>query len=116
MLENSSKLLKILNDTTAFDIKLGTQLSQMMKPNPKTWITCFSHLKRIYDDEWGGFGMAPKFPQSSILDFLLHISYKMPKSSEGKESLEMVLTSLQKMSMGGIHDHIGQVKYTLRLN
>ncbi|VVC26655.1 Hypothetical protein CINCED_3A022649 [Cinara cedri] len=108
MLENGSNVLKILIDTTAFDIKLGSELSQIMKPNPKTWIACFSQMKKIYDEEWGGFGMAPKFPQPSILDFLFHVSYKMSKSWEGKESLEMALTSLQKMSMGGIHDHIGQ--------
>ncbi|CAI6361515.1 unnamed protein product [Macrosiphum euphorbiae] len=108
MLENSSKMMKILNDTTAFDIQLGTELSNIMKPNPKTWITCYSQLQRIYDDEWGGFGMPPKFPQPTILDFLFHISYKMSKSSEGKKSLEMALETLQKMTMGGIHDHIGQ--------
>jgi len=108
MLENSSKLMKILNNTTAFDIQLGTELSHIMKPNPKTWITCYSQIQRIYDDEWGGFGMPPKFPQPSILDFLFHVSHKMSKSSEGKNSLEMALTTLQKMTMGGIHDHIGQ--------
>ncbi|XP_015367933.1 PREDICTED: spermatogenesis-associated protein 20-like, partial [Diuraphis noxia] len=108
MLENSSKMMKILNDTTVFDIQLGTELSNIMKPNPKTWITCYSQIKRIYDDEWGGFGMPPKFPQPAILDFLFHVSSKMSKSSEGKQSLEMALTTLQKMAMGGIHDHIGQ--------
>ncbi|XP_025424770.1 spermatogenesis-associated protein 20 isoform X2 [Sipha flava] len=108
MLENSSKLMRILGDTTTFDIQLGTELSQIMKPNPKTWITCYSQLQRIYDDDWAGFGMPPKFPQPSILDFLFHVSYKTPNSSEGKESLNMALETLQKMAMGGIHDHIGQ--------
>lgn len=109
MLENSSKLMKILNDSTVFDIQLGNELSQIMKPNPKTWITCFSQIQRIYDDDWAGFGMPPKFPQPSILDFLFHVSYKSSKSSEGKESLDMALKTLQKIAMGGIHDHIGQV-------
>lgn len=116
MMENSSKLMKILNDTTAFDIQLGTELSQIIKPNPKTWITCYSQLERIYDDDWAGFGMPPKFPQPSILNFLFHISYKSSKSSEGKESLRMALTTLQKMAMGGIHDHVGQVSMLLSSN
>jgi len=111
MLENSSKMMKILSDTTVFDIQLGTELSNIMKPNPKTWITCYSQIQRIYDDDWGGFGMPPKFPQPTILDFLFHISYKMSKSSEGKKSLEMALETLKKMTMGGIHDHIGQVRH-----
>jgi len=109
MLENSSKLMKILNDTTAFDIQLGTELSQIMRPNPKTWITCCSQIQKSYDDEWAGFGMPPKFPQPSILDFLFHISYKASKLSDGKKSLDMALTTLKKMAMGGIHDHVGQV-------
>lgn len=107
--------MKILNDTTAFDIQLGTELSQIMKPNPKTWITCYSQIERIYDEEWAGFGMPPKFPQPSILDFLFHVSYKASNSSEGKESLDMALTTLQKMAMGGIHDHIGQVSIHLEI-
>lgn len=110
MLENSSKVMKILNDTTAFDIQLGTELSQIMKPNPRTWIKCYSDMERIYDDEWAGFGMPPKFPQPSILDFLFHVSYKSSKTSEGEKSLDMVLKTLQKIAMGGIHDHIGQVR------
>lgn len=109
MLENSSKLMTIIKDTTSFDVQLGNELSQIMKPNPKTWIMCFSHLSKMYDEDWGGFGMAPKFPQPSILDFLFYISYKKSKSSEAIESLEMTLKTLRKMAMGGIHDHIGQV-------
>lgn len=101
--------MKILNETTAFDIKLGMELSQTMKPNPNSYILCFSQLQKIYDDDWGGFGMAPKFPQPSILDFLLYIFNKKPDISKGKQCLEMVLTTLKKMAMGGIHDHIGQV-------
>jgi len=106
---DGSKVVKILSNTTAFDIKLGTELSQIMKPNPKTWIACYSQLEKIYDDDWAGFGGPPKFPQPTILDFLFHVSYKSSKSSEGKKSLEMVLETLQKIAMGGIHDHIGQV-------
>lgn len=108
-METGSKLMQILDKTTAFDIQLGTELSQIMKPNPRTWIPCLANIQKIYDDEWAGFGMPPKFPQPSILDFLFHIFYKTPKESTGKECLDMALTTLQKMAMGGIHDHIGQV-------
>ncbi|XP_050437313.1 spermatogenesis-associated protein 20 isoform X2 [Adelges cooleyi] len=105
VLANSKKLMEILNETTAFDINVPLEL---MKPNPRSWITCFSQLQRIYDDEWGGFGMAPKFPQPSILDFLFHIACKRPKTTESVMSLEMALETLKKMAMGGIHDHVGQ--------
>lgn len=80
-----------------------------MKPNPKTWIKCYHDLSKMYDEDWGGFGSPPKFPQPSILDFMFYVSYKTLKSSKAKESLDMTLKTLQKMAMGGIHDHIGQV-------
>src|SRR5437870_13455295 len=31
----------------------------------------FSSLERIFDPEWGGFGVGPKFPQPMTLEFLL---------------------------------------------
>ena len=30
-------------------------------------------LRRQFDPEWGGFGGAPKFPQPSVLEFLLRM-------------------------------------------
>lgn len=109
MLENGDKYLKILKDTSSFDVQLGVELSKIMKPNHKTWIKCFHDFSKLYDEDWGGFGQSPKFPQPSILDFLFYVSYKTSKSSKEKDSLDMALKTLQKMAMGGIHDHIGQV-------
>ncbi len=56
-----------------------------------------------FDAEQGGFGQAPKFPQAMALDFLLraHVRNASP------ETLEMVVTSLDAMAAGGIHDHVG---------
>lgn len=101
--------MDIMNKTACFDVKLGMELSKIMKPNPKTWIKCYSDLSKTYDEDWGGFGMAPKFPQPSIIDFMFFVYYKTSKSSKSNESLNMALKTLQKMAMGGIHDHIGQV-------
>ncbi len=57
----------------------------------------------MFDKEDGGFGNAPKFPQPSILEFLLTYSY----FTGNQEAKEMVLLSLRKMASGGIHDHLG---------
>lgn len=60
-------------------------------------------LSSMFDDEYGGFGSAPKFPSPHNLLFLLR-DYK---KNNNKESLDMVTKTLDAMAMGGIFDHIG---------
>lgn len=55
------------------------------------------------DKEWGGFGAAPKFPQTFTLQSLLR-HYHVSKDPA---SLEQVRLSLDKMIQGGIYDHLG---------
>lgn len=59
-------------------------------------------FKYTFDIEWGGFNGAPKFPEVSKLNFLLH-SYAI---SGEKTLLDMVSKTLRKISNGGIHDHV----------
>ena len=56
-----------------------------------------------FDREYGGFGNAPKFPQASVIEFLLR-HYRRTGS---KEALSMALTTLDRMAAGGINDQIG---------
>jgi uncharacterized protein YyaL (SSP411 family) len=61
------------------------------------------NLIKFSDKEWGGFGQAPKFPQTfSILYLLRH--YHL---TGNEDSLKTALLSLDKMMMGGIYDHLG---------
>lgn len=59
-----------------------------------------------FDENWGGFGMAPKFPRPSVFFFLLHYA-KHYHGPESQKAQEMVLFTLRKMAAGGIHDHLG---------
>lgn len=61
------------------------------------------NLSSMFDDEYGGFGLAPKFPSPHNLLFLLR-DYK---KNNNKKSLDMVTKTLDTMAMGGIFDHIG---------
>lgn len=55
------------------------------------------------DAEWGGFGKAPKFPQTfTIQNLLRHYHY-----TNDETALKQALLSLNKMIQGGIYDHIG---------
>ncbi len=55
------------------------------------------------DKEWGGFGKAPKFPQTFFIQFLLRY-YHVTKN---KDALGHALLSLDKMIDGGIYDQVG---------
>ncbi|MGH3348907.1 MAG: thioredoxin domain-containing protein, partial [Nocardioides sp.] len=56
-------------------------------------------LAREYDAQRGGFGGAPKFPPSMVLEFLLR------RGSERATS--MAAGTLEAMARGGIHDQLG---------
>ncbi len=60
-------------------------------------------FERMYDDEYGGFGEAPKFPRVSVFNFLFRYAVR----TGNEKAKEMVLRTLRKMAAGGIFDQIG---------
>ena len=58
-------------------------------------------LERSFDPRWGGFGGAPKFPTPSNLFLLMRLAGERPRAAE------MLTTTLDKMTQGGIYDHVG---------
>ncbi len=65
--------------------------------------TSFQNIMKSADRQWGGFGKAPKFPQSFIIQFLLRYHYH----TGNEEALTQALLSLDKMMDGGIYDQLG---------
>ena len=63
----------------------------------------FSAIMKSADTQWGGFGKAPKFPQTFTIQYLLQYHY----FTGNKEALQQALLSIDKMLMGGIYDHVG---------
>ncbi|WP_233183648.1 thioredoxin domain-containing protein [Paenibacillus sonchi] len=63
----------------------------------------YALYRRQFDEEYGGFGNAPKFPSPHNLSFLLAYSqmYNQP------EALRMVEKTLESMYRGGMYDHVG---------
>jgi len=60
-------------------------------------------LLRQADDNYGGFGQAPKFPSTMSLIYLLqHYHY-----TKDEKSLDHALFSLEAMIKGGIYDQVG---------
>ncbi|MEJ7627349.1 MAG: thioredoxin domain-containing protein [Ferruginibacter sp.] len=62
------------------------------------------------DKEEGGFGVAPKFPQTFTIQYLLQYGYFF----KHQPSTEHALLSLKKMLNGGIYDHLagGLARYS----
>ncbi len=65
--------------------------------------TLAASLRAEHDPAWGGFGRAPKFPQTMNLDALL----RLHRRHGDDELLEVVTSSLDAMASGGIYDHLG---------
>jgi uncharacterized protein YyaL (SSP411 family) len=63
----------------------------------------FENVMGQSDRQWGGFGRAPKFPQTFTIQYLLRYAH----FTKNKVALDQALLSLDKMIMGGIYDHIG---------
>ncbi|MER7107993.1 thioredoxin domain-containing protein [Streptomyces sp. NPDC000229] len=60
-------------------------------------------LTRDYDDRHGGFGGAPKFPPSMVVEFLLR--HYARTGAEG--ALQMAADTCEAMARGGIYDQLG---------
>ena len=60
------------------------------------------NLLAVADKEEGGFGKAPKFPQTFSINCLLQSAYFL----DDKEALAQAELSLQKMFYGGIYDQL----------
>jgi uncharacterized protein YyaL (SSP411 family) len=60
-------------------------------------------LERQFDPVHGGFGNAPKFPMPHNMSLLLRHWHR----TDEDKALEMVTTTLDAMTKGGIFDHLG---------
>ncbi len=68
------------------------------------------NILRSADKVYGGFGAAPKFPQTFTIQYLLTFAHHF----KDEASLEHAEFSLQKMLRGGIYDHLagGMARYS----
>jgi uncharacterized protein YyaL (SSP411 family) len=68
----------------------------------------YLEAKEMFDDEYGGFGTAPKFPRPVVFDLLFTLYwFDKGKTERAKDCLHMAVETLRNMAKGGIHDHLG---------
>jgi uncharacterized protein len=72
-------------------------------PEEDVLLRAFDTMEKQFDPADGGFGGAPKFPNSMGLSFLL----RYWNGTGTNRALEMVELTLEKMAKGGIYDQLG---------
>lgn len=103
--EQAAQLVQYLRDANQQLVPptLNTDFGQ----SDVTWLdqadTVFQHLIKSADTTEGGFGAAPKFLQTSAIQYLLryHLFYDQPKA------MDQALLTIRKMVHGGIYDQVG---------
>lgn len=90
----TSRLQEAINDriTSGGEISLSNDILK----------NAFEQIKKIYDEEYGGFGTGNKFPRPVVYNFLLDYYYH----TKDFDSLDMVTYTLKKMYEGGMYDHL----------
>ena len=109
------ELLRVISKKYITDhetlVKKGHEVLEYMNPKAKkieaTKLhiniinTIELHTENLLDKNNGGFGTAPKFPNTSTLELLLD-TYELNKN---KDILEAILFSLNSMSKSPLYDH-----------
>lgn len=92
LIEKADEILSFLNpdkktiQATKLDLSIIERIS--------------SQAQQLFDNTYGGFNKAPKFPQASLLDLILDV-YSITKD---KETLKLITHTLENMSKGGLRD------------
>ena len=98
VLESSDALTKAIQSQSAEKPKGKFVLDQNVLKK------AYAQYAQQFDERYGGFGRAPKFPQGHGLSFLL----RYWKRTGDSHALAMVEKTLMEMAQGGIYDHIGR--------
>jgi hypothetical protein len=97
----------------------GARRSVLTEINEELYTAVLTALAEQFDPQHGGFGYVPeqpqrpKFPEPSNLVYLTDFVRRHTDSadeacrSQAAKARRMLVTTLEKMSLGGIRDHIG---------
>ncbi|MFF3936314.1 thioredoxin domain-containing protein [Streptomyces phaeofaciens] len=90
---------KIVRDLAGREISYGDG----RPPGEQEQAQALLGLTREYDAQRGGFGGAPKFPPSMVIEFLLRHHAR----TGGEGALQMAQDTCERMARGGIYDQLG---------
>ncbi|MBT5470205.1 MAG: thioredoxin domain-containing protein [Nitrospina sp.] len=95
--------IKAVGDNVRKFIEAGDRISTQSVTLDETMMKDFYKKSIIsFDEENGGFGLAPKFPPTMKMRLLLRIAQR----TADKHAVKMVASTLEHMARGGIYDHL----------
>lgn len=103
ILSQAENLTEHLISSNAFGISSRSDSKDQTEITIEQLETITNNLLQSGDQVWGGFGAAPKFPQTFSIQFLLR-QYHFTKN---ELALKQALLCIDKMIAGGIHDQLG---------
>jgi len=99
----AENLTEHILQSNSFGMQKNAGVNTESQFSPELVKEAVSNLMKAADIKEGGFGQAPKFPQTFSIQFLLHHHYY----TKDAEALEHACLSIDKMIYGGIYDQIG---------
>ena len=93
LLSQADSIVEHLNSVKIQNASIETNVNQK----------AVEHWNSNFDKIWGGFGPAPKFPNTGAILHLLNDYH----NNGSEESLTSAVKTLDSMYQGGIYDHIG---------
>jgi uncharacterized protein YyaL (SSP411 family) len=97
VMDQAQRLTAMLTRTASLSAADGGEIGS------DTLLAALQQMRQYFDEDEGGFGSQPKFPQPMTLDFAL----SQYKRTGDLDALYMVELTLEKMAKGGIYDHLG---------
>jgi uncharacterized protein YyaL (SSP411 family) len=96
-----------MNEGASSSSSRASASSAASLPGAATLDAAAAFYRGRFDATFGGMRGAPKFPSTLPTRFLLRDQRRRAGSPEGRESLRMATITLERMSAGGMHDHVG---------
>jgi uncharacterized protein YyaL (SSP411 family) len=83
-------------------VRPSLELASKDALNEEAVLTIVRTIEASFDEEFGGFGDAPKFPQPEVLEMLLTES----QATGNERAHAIAVRSLLAMANGGMYDHV----------
>ena len=105
---NQEKLIEQANNLTTHLVQTNIKEkidfdSTTTYPSLEEFDLMTKRILQNADTQWGGFGVAPKFPQTFSIQVLLRNYF----ANKDQSAIVHAVRSLDKMIQGGLYDHLG---------
>jgi len=102
--EEKEHILSSADEITKY-LKEKSSVFTISGPLDELSTRVFESCSRLFDERYGGFGCAPKFPPAQNLRLLLRIEKELPWEKRQK-ARHMIFHTLQQMARGGLCDQL----------